>query len=63
MTTETHARASGRTAQVMAQIPAALPRARSPMATACPPFAGLRRSLGVSPSTVVEAYDRLAAEG
>ncbi|WP_312222938.1 aminotransferase-like domain-containing protein [Rhizobium rhizoryzae] len=63
MTAETHARASGRTAHVMAQIRSRIASGALTNGDRLPSIRGFAASLGVSPSTVVEAYDRLAAEG
>ncbi|MCQ8240135.1 PLP-dependent aminotransferase family protein [Rhizosaccharibacter radicis] len=53
----------GRTAQVMADIRRRAASRQLGPGDRLPSIRGLARSLGASPSTVAEAYDRLAAEG
>ena len=61
---QTKGRGGTRTSDVMGAIRAKVAaRALDVPATACRRSAALPRHMGVSPSTVVEAYDRLVAEG
>ena len=53
----------GRTKAVMAAIRARLANRTLAAGERLPSIRGLAASMGVSPSTIVEAYDRLAAEG
>lgn len=55
--------ARGRTVQVMAAIRQKVESRALVSGDRLPSIRGLACSMGVSPSTVVEAYDRLAAEG
>jgi DNA-binding transcriptional MocR family regulator len=55
--------AGGRTGAVMAAIRQRLAAGRLAPGERLPSIRGFAATMGVSPSTVVEAYDRLAAEG
>ncbi|MGN7291845.1 PLP-dependent aminotransferase family protein [Rhizobium sp. SAFR-030] len=57
------ARPPGRTAQVMAAIRHRIDSRSLAAGDRLPSVRGLASTMGISPSTVVEAYERLAAEG
>lgn len=58
-----HGPSGTRTAEVMTAIRARLASRALTTGDRLPSIRGFARTMGVSPSTVVEAYDRLAAEG
>jgi len=63
MTSATHSDTDSRTQSVMDAIRHRIAGRKLTPSDRLPSIRGMAASVGVSPSTVVEAYDRLAAEG